>query len=56
MLFKPASRKVNVARIVVVTIDVQVMICEPVTPIFLPKKPEAIEPNRGNIIIIKYII
>lgn len=56
MLFRPTSKKVNVARIVVVTIEVQVMICDPVTPIFLPKKPEAIEPNKGNIIIIKYII
>jgi hypothetical protein len=35
--------------------QVQVIICEPVTPIFLPKYPEAIEPNKGNIIIDKYI-
>jgi hypothetical protein len=27
-----------------------------VTPVFLPKKPEAIDPNSGKIIIAKYII
>ena len=35
--------------------QVQVMIFEPVTPTFLPRKPETIEPNKGNNIIDKYI-
>ena len=56
MLFKPTSIKASVAKIVVVITDVHAIICDPLTPIFLPKKPEEIEPNKGNIIIIKYII
>jgi hypothetical protein len=32
------------------------MNCAPETPIFLPKKPEAIDPNSGKMIIAKYII
>jgi hypothetical protein len=32
------------------------MICAPDTPVFLPKKPEAIDPNSGKIIIARYII
>ena len=56
MLFKPTSKKANTAIIVVVITDIHVIKCDPLTPIFLPKKPEEIEPNKGNIIIIKYII
>jgi len=56
ILFKPTSKNANVARAVVVTIDVHAIKCEPLTPIFLPKNPEAIEDNKGNNIIIKYII
>ena len=56
ILFKPTSKKANIAIIVVVTTDVHVIRCDPFTPIFLPKKPEIIEPNTGNVIITKYII
>jgi hypothetical protein len=55
-LFNPTSKKANTANIVVVTTAVHVKICAPHTPIFLPKKPEAIDPNSGKIIIDKYII
>jgi len=56
ILFKPTSKKAIVAKNVVVIIDVHAIICEPLTPIFLPKKPEDIELSKGSIIIIKYII
>ncbi len=56
MLLKPTSKKASVAKIVVVITHVHAIIWDPLTPIFLPKKPEEIEPNKGNIIIIKYII
>jgi hypothetical protein len=56
MLFKPTSKKANVAKMVVVTTDVHAITCDPLTPIFLPKKPEDIEDSKGSIIIIKYII
>jgi hypothetical protein len=56
MLFKPTSKKASVAIIVVVITEVHAIICDPLTPIFLPKKPQDIEPSKGNIIIIKYII
>ena len=55
-LFIPTSTNDNAARIVVVTTNVHVINWDPVTPIFLPKNPETIEPNKGNIIIVKYII
>lgn len=55
MLFKPTSKKANVASIVVVITDAHVITCDPVTPIFLPKNPEIIEASKGSIIIIKYI-
>ena len=55
-LFKPTSKKANIAIRVVVITDVHAIMWDPLTPIFLPKKPEEIEPNNGNIIIIKYII
>ena len=30
--------------------------CEPLTPIFLPKNPEIIDPSKGKNKIVKYII
>tara|TARA_Y100001951_G_C11294727_1_gene274701 strand:- start:211 stop:447 length:237 start_codon:yes stop_codon:yes gene_type:complete len=56
ILFKPTSKKAIVASIVVVITDVHVIMCDPVTPTFLPKKPEIIEANKGRMIIFKYII
>jgi len=56
ILFNPTSKKANTAKIVVVTTAVHVMICAPEIPVFLPKKPETIDPNSGKIIITKYII
>jgi hypothetical protein len=56
MLFNPTSKKAITANIVVITTAVQVIIWPPDTPIFLPKKPEAIDPNSGKIIIARYII
>ena len=53
ILFKPTSMKDNTEMIVVIT---TVMNWDPVTPTFLPKNPEIIEPNKGSIIIVKYII
>lgn len=56
MLLSPTSKKANVANIVVIITDPQVIICDPFTPTFLPKKPDTIEPNKGKTIIAKYII
>ena len=56
MLLYPTSKKVSTASTVVSITDVQDITCDPLTPIFLPKNPEAIEDNKGNIIIIRYII
>lgn len=55
VLFIPTSKKDIMDIIVVVTINEHVIIWEPVTPIFLPKNPDTIEPNKGNVIIVKYI-
>ena len=55
ILLKPTSRNINIANIVVNTIDTQVMMCVPVNPIFLPNKPGMIELIKGNIINVKYI-
>ena len=54
MLFNPTSIKATTAKIVVITTAVQVINWAPETPIFLPKKPEAIDPNSGKIIIARY--
>ena len=54
-LLIPTSIKASVESKVVIKTDEHVINWDPVTPIFLPKKPETIEPNRGNIIIVKYI-
>ena len=56
LLFKPASIKAKMAKIVVVITQVHVIICDPLTPTFLPKNPEIIDPNIGNPIKAKYII
>ena len=55
-LLNPTSKKLIIANIVVVIILKQPKIRLPVTPTFLPKKPDTIDPNKGNIIILKYII
>jgi len=56
LLFRPPSIKANMAKIVVVITHVHVIICDPLTPTFLPKKPDIIDPNMGNPIKTKYII
>jgi hypothetical protein len=56
ILLNPTSKKTNIAKIVVIITLEHVIICDPDTPAFLPKKPDAIDPNKGNIIILKYII
>jgi hypothetical protein len=56
VLFKPTSKKANTANNVVTEIALQVINCAPLTPIFLPKNPDTIEPKSGKIIIAKYII
>lgn len=55
-LFKPTSQNISMAIVVVTAIHKLVINCAPVTPTFLPKKPETIEPNIGNTIIARYII
>ena len=55
-LFIPTSMNDNTEIAVVSTTHEHVIIWDPVTPTFLPKKPETIEPNKGNIITVKYII
>ena len=54
--FKPTSLKMNMAMNVVAITHKLVINCAPLTPIFLPKNPETIEPNKGNTIIAKYTI
>src|ERR1700712_5393544 len=56
MLFKPTSKKATIANKVVTITVVHVIICALLTPTFLPKKPETIDPNKGKVIIAKYII
>src|ERR1700712_3727160 len=53
-LFNPTSIKANIDNIVVNIMQLQVIICAPLTPIFLPKNPETIEPNKGKIINVRY--
>jgi len=48
--------KANIAINVVTITELHVIICAPWTPIFLPKNPEMIDPNKGKTIIAKYII
>ena len=56
ILLKPTSAKAKIANIVVIITFEHVIICAPLTPTFLPKKPDTIDPNNGKIIILKYII
>jgi hypothetical protein len=56
MLFKPTSKKASIANNVVTITDKHVINCAPLIPTFLPKKPDTIDPNKGNIIKAKYII
>ena len=56
MLLIPTSRKLITLSVVVNTTDTHAIKCDPVTPTFLPKNPETIELNKGNIIMVKYII
>jgi hypothetical protein len=55
MLLKPTSKNNNIDINVVYKILKQVINCAPLTPIFLPKKPDIIEPSKGKIKILKYI-
>ncbi len=52
MLFIPTSKKASIASVVVVITEQHVINCAPLTPTFLPKNPETIEPNKGNIIML----
>src|SRR3954447_10080865 len=56
MLFKPTSKKATIANKVVTITLVHVINWAPLTPTFLPKNPETIDPNKGKVIIAKYII
>ena len=56
MLFKPTSTKATMANNVVIITHVHVIKCAPLTPIFLPSKPEDKDPNKGKVIIARYII
>ena len=56
ILFKPTSKNAKIAKIVVIITEPHVIICDPLTPIFLPKKPDIIDPNKGKTIKAKYII
>ena len=56
ILFKPTSIKANSAKRVVIITHVQVIIWAPLTPTFLPNKPEIIDPNIGKPRIARYII
>ena len=55
ILFIPTSKKASVTNIVVIITEPHVIIWDPCTPTFLPKKPDIIEPNKGKTIIAKYI-
>ena len=56
VLFSPTSKKPIIAKTVVIITHKHVINCAPLTPTFLPKKPETIEPNMGKTIMAKYII
>jgi len=56
MLFKPTSKKATIANKVVIAIDRDVINCAPLTPTFLPKNPDTIAPNKGKVIMARYII
>src|SRR5271155_6221078 len=56
MLFKPTSINVIIDKNVVIITQVHVINCDPLTPTFLPKKPDTIDPNIGSTIKARYII
>ena len=56
VLLSPTSKKVIIESIVVIITQEVVINSDPVTPTFLPKNPDIIEPNKGKIIKDKYII
>jgi hypothetical protein len=56
ILFSPTSKKVTIDNKVVAIIDKDVINCAPLTPTFLPKNPETIAPNKGKVIMVRYII
>lgn len=55
ILLIPTSKKLTIESIVVIITQVHVIIWDPDTPTFLPKNPDIIEANKGNIINVKYI-
>ena len=55
-LLKPISKNPNIAKIVVIITLKLVINLAPSIPTFLPKKPDAIHPNKGRNIILRYII
>lgn len=55
VLLKPTSKNAIIASNVVVKTDAHVIKWDPVTPIFLPKKPEDMEDSNGKKIIVRYI-
>lgn len=56
MLLKPTSKKASIAtKVVMITLAHEIN-WAPLTPTFLPKKPETIDPNKGIDIKAKYII
>ena len=55
ILLKATSVKATNDKIVVIITQEHVIICDPIIPDFLPKNPEAIDPNKGKIIRVKYI-
>ena len=56
MLLKPTSKNTTIEIKVVMTTQLQVINCEPFTPIFLPKKPDVKAPKKGKIKIERYIM
>lgn len=56
MLFRPTSKKAMKDSTVVAITQLHVINWAPLTPTFLPKKPDTSEPKRGKITKDKYII
>jgi hypothetical protein len=46
--FIPVSKNIKIAKKVVIIIQLQDTKCAPFTPIFLPKKPDIIDPIKGK--------
>jgi hypothetical protein len=51
----PTSKKAIIANNVVIITKLVVINCAPLTPNFLPHNPANNEPNKGKIMIDKYI-